>query len=130
MNTPVRAIPSRDLAEATIQGAKVTVLINPHAYTSAQQSIIAKHGGKIVTGPNQWKMPEPAPGKIVFDKSQYKELEAIWPELHLAVQRKNFGVRMFNITGVLTYLLRDNTHTVLQLVNYTDYPVENILRVS
>lgn len=126
MNTPVRAVPSRDLAEATIQGAKVTVAINPQAYTAEQQALISKHGGKLVTGPNQWKMPEPTAGKITFDKAQYKELEAIWPELHLAVQRKNFGVRMFNITGVLTYLLRDDTHTVLHLVNYTDYPVENI----
>lgn len=126
MNTPVRAVPSRDLTAATMKGAKVTVAINPQAYTAEQQALITKHGGKLVTGPNQWKMPEPTPGRITFDKAQYKELEAIWPELHLAVQRKNFGVRMFNITGVLTYLLRDDTHTILQLVNYTDYPVENI----
>ncbi|MBS1826597.1 MAG: hypothetical protein JST93_14875 [Acidobacteria bacterium] len=126
MNTPVRAVPSRDLTEVTLQGAKVTVAINPQAYTAEQQALIAKHGGKLVTGPSQWKMPEPTEGRITFDKAQYKDLEAIWPELHLAVQRKNFGVRMFNITGVLTYLLKDNTRTVLQLVNYTDYPVENI----
>lgn len=126
MNTPVRAIPSRQLTAATIEGAKVTVAIQPQAYTAGQQALMAKHGGKLITGPNAWRMPEPAPGRITFDKAQYKELEAIWPELHLAVQRKNFGVRMFNVTGVLTYLLRDDTQAVLHLVNYTDYPVENI----
>ena len=86
----------------------------------------AAQGGKVVTGPKAWKMPATTNGRITFDKAQYKELEAIWPELHLAVQRKNFGVRMFNVTGVLSYLLRDDTRVVLHLVNYTDYPVENI----
>jgi len=126
MNTPVRAIPSRQLTAATIAGAKVTVSVHPQAYTPEQQALILKHGGKLITGPKQWKMPEPTPGRITFDKAQYKELEAIWPELHLAVQRKNFGVRMFNVTGVLTYLLRGDKQVILHLVNYTDYPVENI----
>ncbi|MBL8218277.1 MAG: hypothetical protein JNL62_03570 [Bryobacterales bacterium] len=126
MNTPVRAIPSRQLNAAAIEGAKVTVAIDPQAYTAEQRALLAKHGGKLVTGPNSWRMPEPSAGRITFDKAQYKELEAIWPELHLAVQRKNFGVRMFNVTGVLTYLLRSDKQVVLHLVNYTDYPVENI----
>jgi hypothetical protein len=30
------------------------------------------------------------------------------------------------VTGVLTYLLRDDRQAVLHLVNYTDYPAENI----
>jgi hypothetical protein len=129
MNTPVRAVPSRELRAESIAGTKVAVTVNSAAYTAEQQALIASYarrGGKVVSGPDGWKMPDASPGRITFDKSQYKDLEAIWPELHMAVQRKNFGVRMFNVTGVLSYLLRDDSHVVLQLINYTDYPVENI----
>ncbi len=126
MNTPVRAIPPRELTAATIEGARVAVAIDSKAYTAEQQALMASYGGKLITGPKGWRMPEPHAGRITFDKAQYRELEAIWPELHLAVQRKNFGVRMFNVTGVLTYLLRDDRQAVLHLVNYTDYPAENI----
>jgi hypothetical protein len=73
-------------------------------------------------------MPVPGGEQITFDKQQYKELEAIWPELHLAVQRKNLGVRMFNVTGTLSYLLRgaSGKPVTLELVNFTDYAVEAV----
>jgi len=56
-------------------------------------------------------------------------LEKIWPELQVAVQRKNFGVRMFNVSGTLSYLLKSpdgGSKALLHLVNYTGYPVENL----
>ncbi len=70
----------------------------------------------------------PEGDSIRFDKKHYKQLEAIWPELHQAVQRKNFGARLFNVTGTLSYLLQspDGKKALLHLVNYTDYPVEAI----
>ncbi|MBL8174124.1 MAG: hypothetical protein JNK48_05605 [Bryobacterales bacterium] len=126
MNTPVRAVPGRELSAVSMAGTKVTVTVDERAYTAAQREAIARHGGKVVSGPAGWKMPEVGEGRITFDRAQYKELEAIWPELHQAVQRKNFGVRMFNVAGVLTYLLRDERGVVLEAVNYTDYAVENI----
>lgn len=132
MNTPVRAVPSRVLSAAAMEGTKVTVTVNASAYTPEQRELIeqfAGRGGKVVSGPQGWKMPETGPGRITFEKAQYKDLEAIWPELHVAVQRKNFGVRMFNVAGVLSYLIRDDARVVLQLVNYTDYPAENITAI-
>lgn len=131
MNTPVRAVPTRELTSAYLEGAKVTVTVQPQSYTPQQMELIdrfAEKGGKVVSGPKNWKMPEPEGERITFDKSQYKQLEAIWPELHMAVQRKNLGVRMFNVTGSISYLLQsaDGKQAVLQLVNFTDYPVESI----
>ena len=73
-------------------------------------------------------MPVPDGERIVFNRKEYAQLEVIWPELQLAVARKNFGVRLFNVTGVLSDLRvsPDGKRTLLQLINYTDYPVENV----
>lgn len=131
MNTPVKPVQPRELTASQLDGTRLTIAIHPQAYTPEQQALITRfseQGGKLVSGPKDWKMPEPSDGQFTFDKRQYKQLEAIWPELHLAVQRKNFGVRMFNVTGTLTYLQRspDGKQVALHLVNYTDYPVESI----
>ncbi|MBL8215166.1 MAG: hypothetical protein JNK87_30890 [Bryobacterales bacterium] len=131
LNTPVRAMQSRELTETKLDGTKVTVAIHPQSYTEDQRSLIEKFalkGGKVVTGEKGFSMPEPADGQFTFTKEDYKQLEKIWPELHLAVQRKNFGVRMFNVSGTLSYLMRnaDGSKAVLHLVNYTGYPVESV----
>lgn len=131
MNTPVRPVHSRELTAATLEGAEVTVTVDPRAYSPEQRALIAKFaagGGKVVRGPEGWKMPVVEGDRITFDRKQYRDLEAIWPELHLAVQRKNFGVRLFNVSGALSYLQAspDGRRVVLHLINYTDYEVESI----
>jgi hypothetical protein len=132
MNTPVKAVPSRELSEARLQGAKVTVALHADSYTAEQQALIRKFasgGGTLVTGPEGFRVPDPKDGRITFDKAEYQQLEKIWPELHVAVQRKNFGVRMFNVSGTLSYLLKSpdgGSKALLHLVNYTGYPVENL----
>jgi hypothetical protein len=131
MNTPVRAMPSRALNGAALDGTKVAIVVNPQAYTQAQQELIrrfAESGGKVVTGPPGWKMPVPEGAKITFDREHYKAIEAIWPELHSAVNRKNFAARLFNVSGTLSYLQfsPERKRALLNLVNYTDYPVDSI----
>lgn len=134
MNTPVKAVPSRELTATRLEGAKVAVALHPGSYTPEQRALIRKFaggGGKLVTGPEGFRMPEPDADRFTFGKEQYQVLEKIWPELHLAVQRKNFGARLFNVTGTLSYLRRssDGRKAVLHLVNYSDYPVENITAI-
>lgn len=131
MNTPVRAMPSREVKEASLDGAKVAIVVDLQAYTLAQQELIQRFvnaGGKVVKGPKGWKMPVPEGAKFTFDREHYKAIEAIWPELHSAVSRKNFGARLFNVSGTLSYLQfsPDGKRALLTLVNYTDYPVEAI----
>lgn len=131
LNTPVRAMQSRELTETKLEGTKVTVAIHPQSYTEEQRALIEKfasRGGKVVTGEKDFEMPHPQGDQFTFSKDDYKQLEKIWPELHLAVQRKNFGVRMFNVSGTLSYLMRnpDGSKAVLHLVNYTGYPVESV----
>jgi hypothetical protein len=131
MNTPVRAMPTRALHGAVLDGTKVAIVVNPQAYTPAQQALIRRFtesGGKVVTGPPGWKMPVPEGAKITFDREHYKAIEAIWPELHSAVSRKNFAARLFNVSGTLSYLQfsPERKRALLHLVNYTDYPVDSI----
>ncbi len=128
MNTPVRAVPSRELSAAALDDTRVAVTLDPRAYSEQQRALLAKFGGRVIAGPKDWRMPLPDGERIVFDRKEYAQLEAIWPELQLAVARKNFGVRLFNVTGVLSDLRvsPDGKRTLLQLVNYTDYAVENV----
>lgn len=131
MNTPVRAVPARTLTDASLAGSRLTITVHPQDYTPDQMALIrgfAAKGGKIVKGPDGFRMPDAVGERITFTKEEYSKLEAIWPELHLAVQRKNFGVRMFNVNGTLTYLQKspDEKKRVLHLVNFTDFPVDAI----
>jgi hypothetical protein len=82
----------------------------------------------VVAGPEGWRMPAPDGERFQFDRKDYRTLEAIWPELHTAIQRRNFGARLFNVAGAVSHLIAgpDGKHVVLQLVNYTDYPLESV----
>jgi hypothetical protein len=42
--------------------------------------------------------------------------------------RSNLGARLFNVSSMLSNLIQssDKKQTVLQLVNYSGYPVENV----
>lgn len=128
MNTPVRA--ARAVTASVLKNTAVTVTLDPRGYTAEQKAMIARFasgGGKVVAGPEGWKMPVPGGDRFQFDRGEYRQLEAIWPELHSAISRKNFGARLFNVSGAVSHLLGEpGGRVVLQLVNYTDYPLEAV----
>lgn len=130
-NTPVRPVRGTRVKEKMLEGARTAVNIDPAALGPEQKEAVAgftRRGGTVVNGPPGWKMPAGSKDGLTLDREHIEKVEAIWPELRSLTNRKNLGARLFNVSGMLSYLQAapDGKKVVLHLVNYTDYPVENV----
>lgn len=130
-HTPVRPIPYRSLTPASMQGAKMAVDVDPSALNGEQQDVLkafTRSGGTLLTGPPGWKFAGLRKDEITLAKADLERLDEIWKELNSLTGRTNLGARLFNVSSMLSNLLesREGAQLVLQLVNYTDYPVENV----
>jgi hypothetical protein len=81
-----------------------------------------------LNAPPGWKIPAPRNGQITLDKKELDQIDDIWKDINSMIGRANLGVRLFNVSGMLSSLLgdADGKRVVLQLVNYTSYPVDSI----
>lgn len=130
-HTPVRPIPYHSLSPANITGAKLAVELDPSALTPEQREVLKTFmhsGGTLLTGPPGWKFQSLRKDEITLGKADLERLDEIWKELNSLTGRSNLGARLFNVSSMLSNLLeaREGSQLVLQLVNYTDYPVDNI----
>ena len=82
----------------------------------------------MLTGPPGWKDPRPEGDRITLDQKELDRLNDIWHDVNSMVGRRNLGVRLFNVSSMLSNLLAsaDGKTVVVHLVNYSDYPVENV----
>src|SRR5664279_5993855 len=82
----------------------------------------------LLTGPPGWKDQSPQGDQITLDKAELERLNDIWRDVNSMVGRRNLGVRLFNVSSMLSNLLisGDGKTAVLHLVNYSDYPVESV----
>ncbi|MEO8130096.1 MAG: hypothetical protein ABJF23_07995 [Bryobacteraceae bacterium] len=57
-----------------------------------------------------------------------KVLDEIWKEMNTMIGRRNLGARLFNVSSMLSNLSKtsDGKQTILQLVNYSDFPAEAV----
>ncbi len=85
-------------------------------------------GGAVLNPPATARFPEPSPAKMIPERRDLDRLQSLWEMVYNATLRKNFGVRAFNTTGILTAVVTpDNGRSVIvHLLNYTDYPSETI----
>jgi hypothetical protein len=109
----------------------MAVNIDPESLTAAQQEELkafSSAGGTLLTGPPGWKFPKLQPGQIVLDKEDLEKLDQIWKEMNSMIGRRNLGARMFNVSSMLSNLqiTADGKRLLLHLVNYADYPVEDV----
>ncbi len=130
-HTPVRPIPYRKISSAGMQGAKIAVDVNPSALSPEQRDVLkafTRSGGTMLTGPPGWKFETLRKDDITLGKADLERLDEIWKELNSLTGRTNLGARLFNVSSMLSNLLEapGQKQLVLQLVNYTDFPVENI----
>ena len=74
------------------------------------------------------EVPCAASGPNHFTDEDVKILDEIWKEVNSMTGRSNLGARLFNVSSMLSNLVQssDKRQTVLQLVNYSGYPVENV----
>lgn len=127
---PLRAVPPADLSR--LSGEVRTLLtIEPGRLSPEQREAaraVARRGATLVNGPAGWKLEPPPPGQFTYSDSQVKQLDQIWREVNSIIGRRNYGVRVFGAPGMLSTLKEspDGRRWAVILVNYTDYPVENI----
>jgi hypothetical protein len=130
-HTPVRPIPRQQLSPAALAGTTMAVNVDAAALTPEQKEILrnfTRGGGTLLTGPPGWKDPTPGAGKITLEKAELERLNDIWHDVNSMIGRRNMGVRLFNVASMLSnYLAAPGGKTaVVHLVNYSDYPVENV----
>lgn len=126
---PVRAIPAARLTPEALAGATMAVPVEPESLTPAQRAILkafTRAGGTLLT---------PAPGPpvrpgagITLDKAEMDRVNDIFRDVQNMIGRHNLGVRLFNVSAVLSNLAasRDGAQVWLHLVNYSGYPMENV----
>jgi hypothetical protein len=129
-HTPVRPIPRQHLTPEALAGAAMAVNVDAESLTPEQKEVLrgfARSGGTLLTGPPGWKDPTPN-GKITLEKAELERLNDIWRDVNSMVGRRNLGVRLFNVSSMLSNLLisADGKTAVLHLLNYSDYAVENV----
>jgi len=130
-HTPVRPIPRQHLSAESLAGATMAVDVDADALTPEQKQVLSNFthaGGMLLTGPPGWKDQSPPGDQITLDKAELERLNDIWRDVNSMVGRKDMGVRLFNVSSMLSNLLAsaDGKTAVVHLVNYSDYPVENV----
>ena len=130
-HTPVRPIPQQHLSPEALAGASMAVDVDAESLTPAQREILrnfARRGGTLLTGPPGWRDTAPAGGGITLDKKELDRLNDIWHDVNSMVGRRNLGVRLFNVSSMLSNVLAsaDGKTEVVHLVNYSDFPVESV----
>lgn len=130
-HTPVRPIPRQHLTAESLEGAKMALNADPDSLTPEQRDLLrgfARSGGMLLTGPPGWKDPTPNAGSITLEKAELDRLNDIWRDVNSMIGRRNLGVRLFNVSSMLSNFLisADGKTAVLHLANYSDYPVENV----
>ncbi|MBI4905447.1 MAG: hypothetical protein HY820_17570 [Acidobacteria bacterium] len=130
-HTPIRPVPGERLSLEALSKAAMAVNLDPAALTAEQKQVLtafSRAGGTVLNGPPGWKMPATSKNGLTVDDTDVKKLEEIWKEMNSMINRRNLGVRLFNVSSMLSYLQSsaDGKRAVLQLVNYSGYPIENI----
>lgn len=130
-HTPVRPVPYAKIAPPTFDGVKMTVDVDPSALSEAQKAVLkafTRSGGTLLSGPPNWQFQSVKDESITLEKADLDKLDEIWKELNSLTGRQNLGARLFNVSSMLSNLLEtpDHKQVVLQLVNYSDFPVESL----
>jgi hypothetical protein len=130
-HTPVRPIPRQQLSAEALAGATMAVNVDAAALTPEQKEILrafTRGGGTLLTGPPGWKDPTAAAGSITLAQADLERLNDIWRDVNSMIGRRNMGVRLFNVSSMLSNFLAapGGKTAIVHLVNYSDYPVENV----
>jgi hypothetical protein len=130
-HTPVTPIPASGLNGKSLLHSKMAVNVDPELLDANQKEALkafTRAGGTLLTGPPGWRFPSLQPDQITLDKKDLETLADIWHELNSVTGRDNLGARLFNVGSMLSNLQEspDGKQVALQLVNYSDFPVQDI----
>ena len=131
-HTTVLPVPLRDFSGASLAAATMAVDVDPADLTGAQRDALrswTRAGNTLLTAPPGWKMPVPGdPMQIALNADQIAKLGDIWHELNSLVGSRNPGGKVFNAPGTISNFVAGpgGRPVVVHLVNYSNYPVEDV----
>jgi len=128
---PLRTVAPRNLDGVSMRGARIAVNVDPPALSAAQTAALrqfARDGGMLLSAPPGWTFPEQRPDQVTVDDEDVEKLDDIWHGVNMTIGRENLGIRLFNVASMRSELVSPpgSRTTILHLVNYSDYPVENV----
>ena len=130
-HTPFRVIPRQKLSGRAIGNARI-VLNLESALLEPQHKEVLKGftdgGGTMLTSPPDSPLPALAGDRIATDEEQQKQIDTLWKGINSMLGAADLGARLFHVQGLATSFLAspDIKQIVIHLLNYTDYPIENI----
>jgi hypothetical protein len=130
-HTPVTPVPPQRLTPEALAGTTVAVDVDAGALTAPEQTVLrdfAHAGGTVLTSPTGFKDERPPGDSITLTKAELERFNDIWHDVNSLVGRENLGVRLFNVSSMLSNVLAsaDGKTEIVHLVNYSDYAVENV----
>ena len=130
-HTPVRPVPEARLSDESVAGATLVVNVVAETLTPEKKEILrrfARAGGTLLTPPPGWKPPALKPDQVTLDSKEVDKMETVFMDTSSIVGRRNLGVRLFNVSSMLSSLTAtaDGKRLALHLVNYSGFPVEDI----
>lgn len=128
---PMRVVPRQLLTAEALRGATVVVNVDAGALTAEQEKVLrefTRSGGMVLTRPPAWRDAGPKGNSFTLDKPNLDRLNDLGDEVNSLISPGSFGVRLFNASSMLSNALvsNDGQTIVVHLVNYSDYPVENV----
>ena len=121
----MRVIPTRRLSAETLRGIRVLLKVDAEANSFAIAEF-DKAGGVVVNPPGNWRFPRMEGAQFLLTRKQADQLQDLWELVYNVTLRKNFGTRTFKTSGMLAAGFRDANTAVVHLLNYTDYPIEQV----
>ena len=130
-HTPVTPVPPQKLTAQALAGSSVAVDVDASALTPSEQAVLrdfAHSGGTVLTSPTGFRDERPDGDSITLTKAELERFNDIWRDVNSLVGRQNLGVRLFNVSSMLSNVLAssDGRTEIVHLVNYSDYPVESV----
>jgi len=130
-HTPVTPVPPQRLTQEALAGTSVAVDVDAGALTPPEEAVLrdfAHSGGTVLTSPAGFKDERPPGDSITLTKAELERFNDIWHDVNSLVGRENLGVRLFNVSSMLSNVLAsaDRKTEIVHLVNYADYPVESV----
>jgi len=130
-HTPVRVVPRQKLSEDMVRGSRVLLNLEAPLLSAAQKDVVTRFthsGGLLLTSPPEVKMPALRDDAITIEEKELKEIEVLWRDINQIIWHQSLGAKPYHAAGMLSRTLtsEDGKRVILHLVNYTNYPVENV----
>jgi hypothetical protein len=127
-HTPMRVVPRSRLSAEALRDAKVVLNLEAPLLTAPQKEALGTFRGLTLTSPPEVKLPALRGDEITVDEKDIKEIDFMWRGVSWAITQQNLGAKLYHVSGMLSRLVtsEDGKTQILHLVNYTNYPVENV----